>query len=190
MRNKQGLLRWSFVLSLVFAVQLAGCANKSENAEKSAEGKSNTGKSEQGPQAAKKSAKERLIGTWDMSVAFDGDAAFAFLTSKGVPADKIPAQAAGMKAEIEKTKVTREWSSDGSTTETIIHASGMKEVHDVQWEVVSESGDVIEVKLGSDNDAPPRTIEMTFQDNDTYLLTKEPQFEGMPFKTPVFTRKK
>jgi hypothetical protein len=196
MMNRQIGVRGTFVWSFVLLVPLIGCGDKPNNADKSAE-KTPADQTEEGNISAnqtekiqhkpKKTAQEILEGRWESRLLVDSEKARTFFASQGVPPDQIADNVAAFKADIESSRILTELHPNGSYTETVIHPNGDNVPRQEKWEIVSEKGPVVKVKLSSGTGE--RIIEIEIKNDDTLVLTKEPKFEGMPIEPTAFKRK-
>jgi len=187
--------RYSFLPVIVvtgLAILVAGCGKKDDKTEK-------TGKTEKtkdddnghGGHSSKKSAKERLVGTWESNIELDDAKIEAMLKAQKTPPEKMKEAKETVSKMFGNMKVAIEMKADGTSVITSSGVGPKPQVKKGTWKIIEEDGDTVKLETKEEGKDEADTITLVFKSDDelTYS-TDDPDFAKAPFKTPVaFIRK-
>lgn len=148
------------------------------------------GKTDDDGEGSKKSAKERLVGKWEATLKLDEERMKKMLSEQGVPAAMLDAALEEAKKQSggDAGKISLTVNADG-TSEAVMYEPGNPEPdkNPGKWEVVSEDGDNVTLKITDDADGESQEVKIKFDGNDSFTFSMK-ELEQAPISTPVFKR--
>lgn len=198
--------RHPLLLTIAIAALLSfatGCGKTKTNEKKTGDSGGGPGKGHESKKPSKP-AKERLVGTWNVTVKIDDDKALADLrkkTKKGkakVTDEQLKQQINFLKEMVESSKMSRTMNADGTTTFTMEmpnpfdkKKAPQKKIEAGKWEVLSEVGMKATIKVtpteGRKKDKPME-FKITFTDDKTFRVDEATGDTLPPGGTMIFTK--